>query len=209
MGSNTSKPHSTQRSLAALNTAQAPATILARPQASPDAIPLPHPDTIPLLLSGVAMHRQRALDFVARECRRRRIRVLPASLHPHVPRPFAGVQVYQSSLSLSHNARLQAMLGSRATASLAAAVLGADSGRGDDHHRMMCLIVRRVAAGRLVALRGVWFEEGQRLHAAGLLQPAAAYFECGIGLGHLESHAALAWMCVYGRFGVGMLFEGG
>ena len=202
MGGNTSKAHLTQRTRAARDTPQDPAVT-----SDPYIAPLsPCSNSAPFILSGVAMHRHQALALVTCECRRRRIHV-PLQPPPRMLHPFVGVPIYQS-LAISHKIRLQTMLGSGATARLAAALVAAGCGSGSSCHRTLCAIVLRVASRRVIALADTWFDEGRRMHAAGKLQPAAAWFECAVDSGHVEARAALAWMCVYGRFGVGMLLEG-
>jgi hypothetical protein len=62
--------------------------------------------------------------------------------------PFVGVPIYQSPLAVSHKIRLHTMLGSGATARLAAALVAAGCDSGSSCHRTLCAIVLRVASRR-------------------------------------------------------------
>ena len=124
-----------------------------------------------------------------------------------VSRPFAGIPVYDTSLT--HAERLRAV-GCGFTGKLVrllALCVGCHFEPQRNRsacHRMMQSIVRRVAAGLAAAVRDKVAKEAGELCAAGQCAAAVDPLHRAIYLGDLHSRALMAWFLMDGREGVAM-----
>ena len=78
-----------------------------------------------------------------------------------------------------------------------------------EHLASMCFIHQRVASVRAAAHLETAFQFCQRARASCDFASAAAGYRQLVGLGHLASHAELAWITLDGRKGLARDIEGG
>ena len=126
-------------------------------------------------------------------------------LPPHVPHPFAGVPVYD--MSLTHAERLRAV-GCGFKGKLVR-LLSLGVGRHFEPqrnsracHQMIQSNVRHMAAGLAAVVRDKVAKEAQELCAAGQCAAAVVPLQWAIDLGDLPSRALKAWLLADGREGV-------
>jgi hypothetical protein len=127
------------------------------------------------------------------------------SIPQRVPRPFAGVRVYDMSLTRVERQRVVSCgLKGKLVRQLSLSV-----GRNSEPQsnwgtcrRMMLSIVRRIASKQMAAVRNEVAKEADELCASGQCAAALVPLQLAISLGHLPSRALMAWLLIDGREGV-------
>jgi TPR repeat protein len=122
-----------------------------------------------------------------------------------VPRPFAGVRVYE--MSMTHVER-QRVVGCGLKGKLVRQ-LSLSVGRNSepqsnwrDSRRMMLCVARRIASKQMAAVRNEAAKEAEELCALGQCAAALIPLQQAIDMGHLPSLALKAWLLIDGREGV-------
>ena len=127
------------------------------------------------------------------------------SFPQRVPRPFAGVRVYD--MSLTHAERLRVVgcgLKGKLVRQLSQGVghhFEPLCGWGACHQMMFC-IARRIASKQMAAVRNEAAKEAEELCALGQCAAAIIPLQQAIDMGHLPSLALKAWLHIDGREGV-------
>jgi hypothetical protein len=122
-----------------------------------------------------------------------------------VPRPFAGVRVYEMSMTRVERQRVVGCgLKGKLVRQLSLSV-GSNSepqSNWRDSHRMMLCVARRIASKQMVAVRNEAAEEAEVMCALGQCAAALAPLQQAIDMGHLPSRALMAWLLIDGREGI-------
>jgi hypothetical protein len=118
-------------------------------------------------------------------------------ISPPVYRPFAGIQVYD--MSLTYAERMRAM-GCRFKGRLVR-LLSFCTDRVN-HRKMIQNIARRMGSKRLAVVRKEAAQVAEELCASGQFADAVAPLQLAVNLGHLPSRALKAWLLFDGREGV-------
>jgi len=131
-------------------------------------------------------------------------------LPPRLPRPFAGVPVYD--MSLTHAERLRAV-GCGFKGRLVR-LLSLGMGRHIEPqrnrsacHKMMQCNARRVASKLMAAVRDEAATEAEELCSSGQCAAAIVPLQHAIALGDLPSRALKAWLIIWGREGITVDYE--
>ena len=124
---------------------------------------------------------------------------------PRVPRPFAGVPVF--GMSLTHAERLCAVVCGFKGKLVRLLSLGVGCHFEPPRnwracHKMMQIIVRRVAAGLADAVRDKAAKEAEELCASGQFAAAEVPLQRAIHLRDSPSRALKAWLLIFGREGI-------
>ena len=127
------------------------------------------------------------------------------SFPQRVPRPFAGVRVYD--MWLTHAERLRVVgcgLKGKLVLQLSQGVAHHSElqlNRSACHQMMLC-ITRRIASKQMAAVRNEAAKEAEELCALGQCAAALVPLQQAIDMGHLPSLALKAWLLIDGREGI-------
>ena len=118
-----------------------------------------------------------------------------------VPRPFAGVRVYD--MSLTHAERLRVVgCGLKGKLVLQLSHHSELQLNRSACHKMMFCIARRIASKQMAAVRNEAAKEAEELCALGQCAAALIPLQQAIYMGHLPSLALKAWLHIDGREGI-------
>jgi TPR repeat protein len=122
-----------------------------------------------------------------------------------VPRPFAGVRVYEMSLTRVERQRIVGCgLKGKLVRQLSLSV-GSNSepqSNWRDSHRMMLCVARRIASKQMATVRNEAAKEAEVMCALGQCAAALVPLQRAIDMGHLPSRALMSWLLLYGREGI-------
>ena len=127
------------------------------------------------------------------------------SIPQRVPRPFAGVSMYDMSLTRVKRLRvvgcgLKCKLVRQLSLSMGC-YFEPQSNWGACHKMMLC-VARRIASKQMAALRDEMAKEAEELYALGQCAAAILPLLLAVDLGHLPSRTLMAHMLIDGREGV-------
>ena len=163
------------------------------------------PNTLPLSLLAVDKSYFGMLVWLQLCNPQGDVRFSFVSIPQHVSRPFAGVRVYD--MSLTHADRLRVVgcgLKGKLVQQLSLGVghhFEPQSGWGACHKMMFC-IARRIASKQMAAVRNEAAKEAEEMCALGKCAAALIPLQQAIDMGHLPSLALMAWLLIDGREGI-------
>jgi hypothetical protein len=120
-----------------------------------------------------------------------------------VPHPFAGVNVYDTSMT--HAERLRVVgcgLKGKLVRQLSMDSYVEPQSNWDACHKMMFCIARRIASKQIAAVRNKAAKEAEEMCALGQCAAALIPLQKAIDMGHLPSRALMAWLLIDGREGI-------
>jgi len=140
------------------------------------------------------------------QCNPHAVRLLSfVSIPQYVPRPFAGVSMYDMSLPRVKRLRVVGCgLEGKLIRQLSLSVdcyFEPQSNWGACHKMMLC-VARRIASKQMAALRDEVAKEAEDFYALGQFAAAILPLQLAVDLGHLPSRALMAHILLRGREGV-------
>jgi TPR repeat protein len=149
---------------------------------------------VSLQMGALAQQQGVAIEYINKQCGMCGPSQFRHPCDAPVPRPFACVPVYAMAQRPAVRLRMLAGSGSAKLAVLLLQRRDSKDRMEASFCRMMQAIVRRVAAGRVAETPEGLFRDGCLLCASRRFPAAAQKIEAAIALGHVSSHAELAWI---------------